>query len=119
MQTDPDAGTTTMLDGSDTATPDNASLLAASIAVPQHVVYRPFPNETVVLNLQTGRYYGLNATAGRILEELERAACVADAVGALAQIYEQPREVLERDACGLCRSLLERGLIEVDGGSAG
>lgn len=94
--------------------PDDAVLLAASVAVPQHVVYRSFPTETVVLNLQTGTYHGLNATAGRMLQEFEHAACVADAVLALEQIYDQSREVLERDACDLCRSLLERGLIELD-----
>jgi len=107
-----------MPDSTETTTPNNASLLAASIAVPQHVVYRGFPTETVVLNLQTGKYHGLNATAGRMLEELERAACVADAVDTLAQTYEQPPEIVEQDACQLCRSLLERGLIEVDGGSS-
>lgn len=107
-----------MPDGTKTAIPTNASLLAVSVMVPQHVVYRAFPTETVVLNLQTGRYHGLNATAGQMLEELERAGCVADAVSALAQTYDQPLEVLERDVCQLCRSLLERGLIEVDGGSS-
>jgi Coenzyme PQQ synthesis protein D (PqqD) len=109
MQTTPDA---------ETAMPDDA-LLLSSVAVPQYVVYRGFPTETVVLNLQTGKYHGLNATAGRMLEELERAECVTDAVDSLAQAYDQPREVLERDVCGLCRSLLQRGLIEVDGGTAG
>jgi hypothetical protein len=103
----------------ETATPDDALLLASSVKVPQHVVYRTFPAETVVLNLQAGQYYGLNATAGCILEELERAACVADALGVLVQTYDQPREVLERDTCELCRSLLKHGLIEVDGDSAG
>jgi hypothetical protein len=103
----------------ETAMPDDVPLLGSSVTVPQHVVYRGFPTETVVLNLQTGKYHGLNATAGRMLEELERAACVMDAVGSLAQAYDQPREMLERDVCELCRSLLQRGLIEVDGGPAG
>lgn len=106
----------TMPDGPDTVMPD-AALLAASVAVPQHVVYRSFPAETVLLNLQSGQYYGLNATAGRMLEELERAACVAEAIDALIETYEQQREVIERDMVELCRSLLERGLIEVDDGS--
>jgi Coenzyme PQQ synthesis protein D (PqqD) len=108
-----------MPDDRDAGAPDQTALLVASISVPQHVVYRAFPTETVVLNLQTGKYHGLNATAGRMLEELEGAACVADAIKALAQTYEQPSEVLERDVCQLCRSLLERGLIEVDGDTAG
>jgi hypothetical protein len=101
-----------------TVTPDDALLLAATVTVPQHVVYRSFPTETVVLNLQTGKYHGLNATAGRMLQELERAASVADAICALEQIYDELREVLERDVCELCRSLLQCGLIEVQGGPA-
>lgn len=99
------------------ATPADDGLLAAAVAIPQHVVYRSFPAETVVLNLQTGQYHGLNATAGRILEELERAATVREAIGVLEQVYDQSPEVLERDVCELCRSLLERGLIEVNGAS--
>ncbi len=103
----------------DTTTTDTTALLSAHIKVPQHVVYRSFPTETVLLNLQTGKYHGLNATAGRMLEELERSASVADASAALAEAYSQPRTALERDLCDLCQSLLERGLIEVDGDSAG
>lgn len=94
---------------------DDTSLLAAKVKVPQHVVYRSFPSETVVLNLQTGKYHGLNATAGRMLDELARASCVGEAASALAASYEQDRGVIERDLCRLCESLLERGLIEADG----
>ena len=39
---------------------------------PSHVVYRTFVTETVALNIETGQYHGLNATAGRMLEVLER-----------------------------------------------
>lgn len=95
--------------------PDTHSLLAAKVKVPQHVVYRSFPSETVVLNLQTGKYHGLNATAGRMLEALEQADCVRDAAGELATSYKQPQGVIESDLCELCASLLERGLIETDG----
>ncbi len=97
---------------------DAESLAVARVRVPQHVVYRSFPTETVVLNLQTGQYHGLNTTAGRMLEQLERAASVAEAVVELERVYGQPREVLEADIRELCRALLQRGLIEVDGGCA-
>jgi hypothetical protein len=95
-----------------------ASLLRASVAVPRHVVYRSFPSETVVLNLQTGKYHGLNPTAGAMLAALERAACVADAVGLLAREYERPPAEIERDVRELCDALLERGLVELDGPAA-
>jgi Coenzyme PQQ synthesis protein D (PqqD) len=92
-----------------------SSLLTSKIKVPQHVVYRSFPSETVVLNLETGKYHGLNATAGRMLEALEQAACVRDAAAALAESYDQPQSVIEQDLCELCQALLERGLVEADG----
>jgi hypothetical protein len=93
---------------------DGASFLRASVQVPRHVVYRTFPSETVVLNLQTGKYHGLNPTAGAMLAALERGACVADAVALLARDYERPPAELERDLRELCDALLERGLIELD-----
>jgi hypothetical protein len=95
--------------------PDAPLLLATNVKVPQHVVYRSFPTETVVLNLPTGKYHGLNATAGRMLDALEKADCVRNAAAALAGSYEQPQDVIENDLCALCASLLERGLIETDG----
>ncbi|HEV3321192.1 MAG TPA: PqqD family protein [Solirubrobacteraceae bacterium] len=95
--------------------PSAAELVTAKIRVPQHVVYRSFPAETVVLNLQTGRYHGLNATAGNMLAALERADSVRAAAVVVAGEYEQPAEAVERDMCELCNSLLARGLVELDG----
>jgi len=94
--------------------PDTTSLLEARIRVPQHVVYRTFPTETVVLNLQTGKYHGLNVTAGSILEALENAPCMRDAAAGVAERYDQPQAVVEKDMCELCHLLLDRGLIEID-----
>jgi hypothetical protein len=96
------------------ATADATSLSMARIAVPQHVVYRSFPSETVVLNLHTGKYHGLNATAGRMLEALERASCLRDAATALALEYELPAEAVESDMRALCSMLLDRGLVEIN-----
>jgi hypothetical protein len=95
--------------------PDAATLLTAKVRVPQHVVYRSFPTETVALNLNTGKYHGLNATAGRMLEALERADSLRAAAAELAAGYGQPQDVVEKDLCELCAALLERGLIETDG----
>jgi hypothetical protein len=98
---------------------DTSLLPEARIRVPQHVVYRSFPTETVVLNLNTGKYHGLNATAGRMLDALVQAACVRDAAALVADGYEQPQAAVEQDMCSLCQALLDRGLIEINGGPAG
>jgi Coenzyme PQQ synthesis protein D (PqqD) len=104
---------------SSSTTESQTGLLKAKIKVPQHVVYRTFPSETVVLNLQTGKYHGLNPTAGRMLETLEQADSVLDAAAIAAAEYEQPQAATERDMCELCNALLGRGLVEVDGGNGG
>lgn len=90
-------------------------LLDATVAVPQHVVHRAFPTETVVLNLETGMYHGLNPVAGRMLEVLEQLGGVDETAARLAREFEQPLERIQQDLGQLCADLLERGLIEVTG----
>jgi Coenzyme PQQ synthesis protein D (PqqD) len=99
--------------------PDQRMFLEVRVKVPQDVVYRSFPTETVVLNLQTGKYHGLNPTAGRMLEALSEAGSVRGAAAVAAVDYEQLQEEVERDMCDLCQALLERGLIEIDDDDAG
>ncbi len=95
-----------------------ASLLASrTVTVPQHVVFRSFPTETVVLNLQTGRYHGLNPTAGRMLDVLARSASVREAAAVVAAEFDRPQQETEADICNLCSALLERGLLELDAGT--
>jgi Coenzyme PQQ synthesis protein D (PqqD) len=86
--------------------------LAARLRVPEHVVYRDFPEETIVLNLDSGVYHGLNRTAARMLEVVQQRDSVGAAVDELAEEFGQPRDVIERDLVGLCKTLEERGLIE-------
>jgi Coenzyme PQQ synthesis protein D (PqqD) len=85
----------------------------ARVAVPGHVVYRTFVTETVALNIESGQYHGLNATAGRMLEEIEKRGTVAAAVEPLAGEFEQPPERIRADLLALCASLHARGLIEI------
>ena len=90
------------------------ALLASRARLPQHVVHRSFVAETVVLNLRTGKYHGLNPTAGRMLEAIDSAATVKAAVPELCGEYGVGEEQVESDLLALCRGLLERGLIDVD-----
>jgi Coenzyme PQQ synthesis protein D (PqqD) len=93
---------------------EDETLLRAQVRVPEHVVYRDFADETVILNLESGRYHGLNPTAARMIEVLDSGVTVTDAIDKLAAEFGQPRQVIERDVLGLCRALGERGLITHD-----
>jgi hypothetical protein len=99
------------------STSARSDLLAARVKVPENVVHRPFPTETVVLNLETGRYHGLNPVAGRMLEELGRQETVDAAARVISDEYGQPLEDVERDLCVLCEDLVRRGLISLDVGA--
>jgi hypothetical protein len=101
------------------ASPSTSDLLAARVRLPQHVVHRNFVAETVVLNLKTGQYHGLNPTAGRMLEALREAPTVGATVSALADEYGVEQEQIQRDLLALTRGLLERELIETVDEDAG
>jgi hypothetical protein len=82
--------------------------------VPSNVVHRSFEAETVLLNLSTGRYHGLNTTGGRMFELLSETGSFEAALEGLVAEYDQPADLLEKDLARLCVDLQERGLIEVD-----
>jgi hypothetical protein len=88
--------------------------LAARVTVPEHVVRREFPDETVVLNLQSGKYHGLNATAAAMLDALESGATPGDAAARIAGDAGIEVARVEADMLTLVRSLADRGLVEVD-----
>jgi hypothetical protein len=92
---------------------DEQQMLSAHMRLPQHVLHRSFVAETVVLNLRTGRYHGLNPTAGRMLDALTTAPTASAVVPELAQEYGIEPAKVERDLVALCQGLLDRGLIEM------
>jgi hypothetical protein len=88
-------------------------LMDACLRLPGHVVHRSFIAETVLLNLQTGNYHGLNPVGGVMLEAVNDASTVREAVERVAERYGEEPAVVEADLLALCSSLLERGLMEV------
>ncbi|MCP9485220.1 MAG: PqqD family protein [Gaiellaceae bacterium MAG52_C11] len=93
--------------------PADFSIPTAHVSIPAHVVYREFAAETVILNLETGRYHGLNATGGGMLELLDRCDSVAEALTAFAGRYGKEPVEVEEDLRAFCTRLHERGLIDV------
>jgi hypothetical protein len=82
--------------------------------IPEHVVHRDFQEETVVLNLETGQYHGLNVTARRMLAALVEADSIGLAVAALEAEFGVPRARIERDLIELRDALAARGLLHFE-----
>jgi hypothetical protein len=104
-----------MTDTADTAAYKiDVRYMGATVRVPNHVVRRSFPAETIVLDLEAGVYHGLNHVAGRMLELLEELGRVRAVADRLAEEYEHPPAQIQRDLCRVCQDLVERGLIELE-----
>lgn len=84
------------------------------VRVPEHVVYRTFPQETVALNLETGKYHSLNPTAGRMLEALDQHGDVDEVARIMAEEYKIDLEQIGADLRDLCNQLTEQKLILID-----
>lgn len=97
----------------------DSQILNATVRIPEHVVFRAFEAETLLLNLQSGQYHGLNATGGRMLELLDKTGDrVRDCVRTVAEEYSVGAEAIEPDMTEFCRELVGRGLIELVGDSS-
>jgi hypothetical protein len=98
---------------------DRDTLLRSRLRLPEHVVHRSFVSETVILNLQTGKYHGLNPMGGHMLEVLSESDDVGAAAERVATEYGQEIDVVQADFVAFCSDLLERGLVEIRAADAG
>jgi hypothetical protein len=82
-----------------------------SFRVPDGVVFREVAGEAVLLRLDTGTYYGLDATGARMWRLIAEHGSVAAVARALGEEYDAPEERLRRDAERLIGELVSHGLL--------
>jgi hypothetical protein len=83
------------------------------VKVPDAVLISGLQEESVILNLDSERYYGLDDVGTRMLSVLTSSDSVQSAWEKLLEEYDVDREVLRQDLITLVDRLLEQGLIEV------
>ena len=88
---------------------------AAAVTMPSHVVTRALEDESVLLNLKSETYFGLDAVGTRMLEVLQSAKSVSDAVTQLASEYDAEESTIRADLQSLLERLVENGLVELHG----
>ena len=82
--------------------------------IPDNVISQSVANETVLLDLDQGAYFGLDAIGTRMVELLRTQPDHAAVVEVLAGEYDAPRPTLRRDLEALIQRLEESGLIARD-----
>ena len=84
-----------------------------TITISKDVLAQELAGETVLLDLASESYFGLDAVGTRIWQLLGEGAQKEQVVDILFEEYEVEREVLERDVADLLRRLAEAGLIDL------
>ncbi len=84
-----------------------------TISVPPEVVFRELARETVLLNVKTGQYHGVDPVGARFFGAMRDAANVAAACDRLAAEFEQPVGRIRADFVAFVGAMEERGLIRL------
>ena len=82
-----------------------------SIEISPDVLFQEVGGETVLLDLESEQYFGLDAVGTRIWGMIEEGVSVGAMVDTLLQEYEVERDTLEADVAALLSRLAEAGLI--------
>ena len=85
--------------------------MSQRIEISPDVLFQEVGGETVLLDLESEHYFGLDAVGTRIWGLLGEGASVGAVVDTLLQEYEVERETLEADVAALLSRLAEAGLI--------
>jgi hypothetical protein len=83
------------------------------VTVPDRILFRDLAGEAVILDLESGLYYGLNETGTRMWSLLVQHQQVEPAFSSLLEEYDAPREQLQEELWGFVETLASRKLLEI------
>ena len=86
------------------------------VRVPDEVLISNLQDESVILNLNSERYFGLDDVGTRMIAVLNTSDSIEAAYESLAAEYDVDRQVLRNDLRALVENLLQQGLVTIDHG---
>ena len=84
--------------------------LDQTVAVSEDAVFRELDGESVVLNLETGMYYGLDAVGTVVWRAVDPKGTLRQALTRVVDEFETEPATAEADLLELASRLLEKGL---------
>jgi len=85
--------------------------LSDRVRIPQEVIARQVGEETVMLDLAKGAYFGLDPVGARMWQLLAEGRTLAEVCDAIMAEYEASRDTIEGDLLTLVDDLVKQGLI--------
>ena len=83
------------------------------MVVPAHVLIRVLDKESVLLNIDTERYFGLDETGTRMWQVVTAAPRIEVAYQQLLNEYDVEPEMLHQNLADLLSKLVENGLLQI------
>ena len=83
------------------------------VRIPDDVLISRLQEESVILNLDSERYFGLDDVGTRILNVLTASESIEAAYNSLLQEYDVDGQVLRDELLALVESLAKQGIIEL------
>lgn len=84
------------------------------VKIPDDVLISKLQEESVILNLDSERYYGLDDVGTRFLSVLTNSESIEAAYETLAREYDVDPQMLRQDLLELVQNLVEQGLIQIN-----
>jgi Coenzyme PQQ synthesis protein D (PqqD) len=84
------------------------------VSLPTDVLISRVQDESVLLNLDSERYFGLDEVGTRFMTLLTTSATIQAAYEVLVEEYDVDAAVLRQDLSEMLEKLLEQGLVKVE-----
>ena len=81
----------------------------------EEIVSSDIEGETVMMSIENGKYYGMDAIGGRIWKLIEHPIKVSDLIDTLLERFHVDRETCERDVLKFLNELNDEKIIKVEG----
>ena len=85
--------------------------LDTKLSVPPQVMSRLVGDETVLLDLASGVYFGLDGVGKRIWESVSEGSSLGEAVSVIVSEYDVDEAQAKADVLEFAGNLVERGLL--------
>ena len=86
------------------------------VTVPDEILISNLQDESVILNLNSERYFGLDDVGTRMFSVLSESSSIEAAYQRLLAEYDVDAQLLRQDLTSLIESLLQQGLVMIEHG---